>query len=190
MSQIFWVLLSIFFPSDEDVEALRKSAPSYLTTEAARENLVWARAASFQFNVDPHLVLAIAWNESRYTVDAVTQEIGGKVSCGVMTAIPTKNVESCKQITSSLQAGYVSGAGHLRTWFDACRQNQTCALLGYAGGYRLINACKEGPVYRRGTEIDKCVQIPAKLIWRAGVIGKRPGSGPASKTNRTKKPQS
>lgn len=190
MSHVLWLVLSIFFPSDEDVEALRQSAPSYLTTETAREHLVWARVASMESNVKPDLVLAIAWNESRYTVDAITHEIGGKISCGVMTPIPTKDKESCKDITASLANGYRAGAGHLRTWLDACRQNETCAILGYAGGYRLINACKEGPVLReyKGVEIDKCKTIPAKLLWRAKLIGK--GPGPKSKTAPTKKPQS
>jgi hypothetical protein len=145
------VFLRLLVPAS-DAEALRRTAPQYLDHELAAEHLAAARVAGAVFSVDPDLLLAIAWRESRYVASAVTAETGGRVSCGVMTPEPTTN---CVQQT--VLDGYLAGARHLRVWLDATH-SERAALLGYAGGYRLIEACRRGPVLRvRGKlALDLC----------------------------------
>lgn len=147
-----------------------------LTDAAAAANLAAARAAGTAEGVDPYLLLYIAWHESRFNPRERTPESGGRESCGVMTPFPRAH---CTR--RSLDAQYLVGAEHLRGWFDACRgnarrdnarhSNARCALLGYAGGYRLIYACRRGPMRRRrGHEtIDLC-DTPWLFLYGADEI--------------------
>lgn len=154
-------LLTWFVPAS-DAEALRRTAPQYLDHELAAEHLAAARVAGAAYRVDPDLLLAIAWRESRYATNATTAETGGRVSCGVMTPEPTAR---CSRQT--VLDGYLAGARHLRVWLGATR-NEHAALLGYAGGYRLIAACRRGPVLRvrGGLSLDLCVTRElARVAW-------------------------
>lgn len=146
---IAW-LLSV--PSASDVEALRRYAPQDLTLETAQDHLFNARIAARIYRVDADLVLAIAYHESHFTI-TVTQEHDGLTSCGVMTPEP---LVDCK--SSTLLDGYMAGAAHLKMWITSARGNMRTALLGYAGGYRMINACAAGPVlrHRGGRDVDIC----------------------------------
>lgn len=136
--------------SDHDADALRSTAPDYLTVETARQHLGAARVAGLVTGTDPSLLLSVAWHESRYDHRAKTVEPGGKMSCGVMTPVPM-TPSQCKQ--TSLVASYVLGAQHLAGWFTATRDTRT-ALIGYAGGYVGIRFCadpKNARDYRCGT---------------------------------------
>lgn len=161
MSILITLVTVLLTTTDADVEALRKTAPSYLTTETAREHLVYARLAGLAYGIDPDLLLSIAWYESRYTVDVVGPEVRGKHACGVMQPI----MENGCPPNPTLLGGYVEGASHLRTWIDASRGNLRTAMLGYAGGYALIKACGEGPlmVERSGRQIDLCTVVDVRL---------------------------
>lgn len=141
MIQILAFLFSLVVVHD-DAERLRDSAPYYLTIDTAREHIGAARLAALTYNVDPAVLLSIAHHESRYQRGEVTRESRGKVSCGVMTPEPTHAKGVCMSATSSLAAGYLAGAKHLRGWLDACRGNVYCALTGYAGGFYLIRYCR------------------------------------------------
>jgi hypothetical protein len=147
-------LLTLLLTPPQDVEALRSTAPSYLTTDTAREHLLAARVAAASYNLDADLLLAIAWYESRYTVNAIGPLVRGKRACGVMQPI----MENGCQKNPTLMEGYLEGAKHVRTWLDASRGDMNLAMLGYAGGYALINKCKEGPlmVTRGKREVDLC----------------------------------
>lgn len=162
-------LFALYNPSPQDVEALRQSAPYYLTTETAEVHLVSARVAARRYRLDPDLLLSIAHHESRYVVDTVTPEIGGKVSCGVMTPYPVDK-GTCPSEESKLQDGYMAGAAHLRGWFDACKDNRYCALLGYAGGFALIFACNRGPVFRFKDHGDNLCNTPGVFMTRRNYI--------------------
>lgn len=154
-------LLTFLLTTPQDVEALRKTAPTYLTTDSAREHLFAARVAAATHNVDADLLLSIAWFESRYTVDAVGPVVRGKRACGVLQPI----MESGCQKKQTLLEGYLVGAEHLRTWIDASRGNMRTAMLGYAGGYALIKACAEGEVLveRGGRRVDLCTVVDARM---------------------------
>lgn len=157
-------LLLSLLPAPADAEALRVTAPQYLTAETAPTHLALARAASVAAGVDPDLVLSIAWFESRYRARTVTAEPRGKTSCGVMTPIPRRRC-----VAPSLAAGYLEGALHLRQWLDACRGSIVCALRGYAGGYALIRACRAGPYFadRGGRSVNICVRAAGERLRRA-----------------------
>jgi soluble lytic murein transglycosylase-like protein len=143
---ILALLLALLgFPiTDVDADALRSTAPTYLTLETARDHLAAARVAGAAHGIDPDLLLSIAWHESRYDVASSNRkEPGGKVSCGVMTPIPMRRDHAskrCPEVTTSLIAGYLDGARHLRGWLRATG-HQRVALLGYAGGYVGIKHC-------------------------------------------------
>ncbi len=145
------------------VSHLRSTAPTYLTTDAdARDHLASALVAGAAYAV-PALLSSIAWHESRYQQRQITPEVGGHASCGVMTPEPTTRA-GCRRATSTLLSGYLAGARHLRGWLDVCGQNVACALWGYAGGYRLIAACRAG-VDSRGC------RVPWVFVERARAIG-------------------
>ena len=161
MQILIRIVLALLTPVDDrDVEGLRAFSPTYLTTETAGEHFYWARLASVIHRQDPYMVLAIAKHESNFKQDAITKEIGGKWSCGVMTPVPTFSKEECSRQTSSLLAGYLAGAGHLYTWQhagDVFSPNE--ALRGVGGGYRLIRACRKAAVLRHGTYGDDLCNI-------------------------------
>lgn len=162
---IILILLALLCPSPEAVEALRQSAPKYLTTESAQAHYTASQAAAVWYGVEPELLLAIAYRESKYTVDTVGPTVRGKVACGVMQPLMET---SCS--TQTLLDGYMTGAKHLRHWLDTktCRGVLRCAMLGYAGGYALLRACADGPVLvdRNGRQFDLCT-IPAITFARA-----------------------
>lgn len=158
MQILLQIALAIFTPtSDADAEALHRFAPSYVTIDTAREHVWAARVASAAYGVDADMTIAIAYHESRFTHNVVSKEAGGRVSCGVMTPYPTK---TC--VSKPLLAQYLDGARH---WAIDWRRagdvrNDREALLGYAGGYRMIRRCRQGPVLRHKTHGDDLCRTP------------------------------
>src|SRR4029077_5292767 len=134
----------VLLASNHDAEALQRTAPEPIEIEVARENLAAARIAGIAYRIDPDLALAVAAHESRYKADAIGPESGGRVSCGSMTPEPVANC-SARQTTLD---GYLAGVAPRRGWIGATASMHE-ALLGYAGGYRLIKACRVGPVVVR-----------------------------------------
>lgn len=146
---------------------LATDAVDVSTAEAAEH--AWAAVvAADVVGGDPALLLSIAWHESRYHATERTPEVGGKVSCGVMTPEPGR---SCPAATMTVLGGYLAGAEHLRGWMVACRGHEHCALLGYAGGGRLIRLCQDQP------DLRAC-QTPRVFLGRAAMIAaeRRPRS--------------
>ena len=147
-------LVSFFFVTAEDADRLRATAPAYLTVETARTHYGAARIASAIAGVDPDQLLAIAWHESRYDFGYVQHEppdpdhpeLGPRVSCGAMT--PRPHYGGCEPWELTPIGGYVAGARHLRTWIDLCRGDQICGLTAYAGGGKLVTACRDGSDHR------------------------------------------
>ena len=171
MTALIAVILALFSPR-ADAEALARTAPSDLSIGAAVLHLGAARAAALETGTDPELVLSISWHESRYVSNAVGVEPGGRVSCGVLTPEP---VARCGRV--GLVDQYVAGARHLRVWMDAT-PSLHAALLGFAGGYRLIAMCQRGPVIIR-PGVDACL-TPEVFMWRAAWIRRELARGPNS----------
>ena len=154
--------------------ALRQTAPSYLTTtEEAALHLGASTFAGELFSVDPAVLLALAYRESRYTLGVTGPKVKGTHACGLLQ--PTMHVETCREQT--VLGGYLEGARHLRTWLDTktCHGDLRCALLGYAGGYALLNGCAAGPVMveRSGRRADLCGFVVDSITTRAGWIRSR-----------------
>ena len=152
-------------PSPSAVEGLRRTAPEPITTEVAAEHVLAARLVAATYGLDANLILSIDAHESRYS-DAVTPESGHRFSCGPMTPSP---IARCAG--AGILVGVQSGADHLAGWIRAERGDLRRALLGYAGGYRLLQACAAGPVLRErlGGEIDLC-RTPEVFLARAAWI--------------------
>jgi hypothetical protein len=157
------VLTAILTPtSDADAEALHRFSPNEVTVARAYDHVWSARVAAAIYHVDADMVLAISWHESRFTDSVVATESGGRVSCGTMTPYPTRRC-----VHKSLLEQYLDGTrhwvidwGHARDVRDARE-----VLLGYAGGYYLIHACREGPVLRYETHGDDLCKTPEVFWW-------------------------
>lgn len=162
MLNLITFIVSLFV-TDGDARALQRTAPELITIAAARDNYASAQIASVVYDVDTTLVLAIAMHESHLQPNAIGPESGHRVSCGPMTPMP---VASC--VDESMLAGYLAGAKHLRGWIDAMHGDERAALIGYAGGYRLIAACSHGQVIIR-PGVDACL-TPEVFRWRAAWI--------------------
>jgi hypothetical protein len=137
-----------------EAEALRATAPTYLSLWSAAQHLGAARFAAVRFDVDPPTLLAIAYHESRFAIGTQTREPsdagGDRVSCGVMTPVPKRR---CDVLDLSLLGGYLAGAAHLRQWMDLCHARGRwrrdardgeilrCALWAYTGGLGFRGSC-------------------------------------------------
>lgn len=172
MDILIRIALALLTPtSDADAEALNRFAPNYVTIEAARAHVWAARVASAVYEVDADMTIAIAYHESRFTDNVVTTEPGGRVSCGAMTPYPTK---TC--VSKTLLAQYLDGTRHwaLDWWRAGDVRNDREALLGYAGGYRLIRSCRQGPVLRHKTHGDDLCKTPEVFGWiRSRIVAAR-----------------
>jgi hypothetical protein len=167
--------------SEADAVGLHRFAPDEVSVDHAYQHVWAARAATALFAVDAQpathanvlatvsaylawlfvvdgdLTLAIGFHESHFTDNVVSHEPGKRVSCGAMTPYPTR---TCVQKT--LLEQYFDGVHHLAIdWKHAgdVRSDRE-ALLGYAGGYYLIRACRQGPVLRFKTYGDDLCLTP------------------------------
>lgn len=154
------ILLSLIVTTAE-AEGLRATAPRDLTIEEATEHLTAARAVAQAFNIDETILLAIAYRESRYTLGLPGRPINGRMACGVMQVI----VKLGRCAPQSHEDEYTAGALELTQWMKA-QPDIERALLGYAGGYRLLNHCKTEPKDKR-CGIGRAVLARAKRIKRS-----------------------
>jgi len=153
--------LVVMFQDPRDVEALRRTAPSYLSEETAGTHLAAARIAGAIYGIQPEIALAVAWHESRYQLDVIGPLVRGKRACGVMQHTPLKH---CPK--PSLLRDYLTGARHLKWWIRAQRGDLSRALIGYAGGYALLEKCDRGEAPRT-CPIARIHLARAKRIKRA-----------------------
>ncbi len=177
LHQIITAVFSLFVSTSDATALMRTARDTRLTVETAKQHVAAARFAAVVTDTDPDLLLAIGHHESRYETAAVTAEAGGKISCGVMTPEPTYDEERCAEATRSLLVGYLHGAEHLRGWIAATRGDVHAALLGYAGGGRLIRFCDDTAAHddHRGCRFPRDIQERARRIRsarasRTGVI--------------------
>jgi hypothetical protein len=172
------LILRLLFVSPAEGAALASTAPAYLDADRAADHLRWARLAGTAFDVDPSLLLATAWHESRYSAGEVTRESQHRVSCGVMTPVPHR--APCSAWELSVRGGYWEGAQHLRTWLNICRGRDhthdtryaRCAVLAYAGGGWLVKKCAHDGVAEVRPGVDACAlftqyQVRSRWIRRA-----------------------
>jgi hypothetical protein len=174
MEQLIAAVFTLF-TSIVDVpaaEALVSTAKdTKLTVETATLHVASARFAGILTDIDPDLLLAISHHESRYQPTVVGPLVRGKRACGVMQHVPITT--KCPE--PSILRDYVNGAKHLAGWIRAQRGDLKRALIGYAGGYALLDLCDRGEAPRTCT-IANYHLARAKRIKRARELGKtRPG---------------
>lgn len=168
MQQLIAALFSLFV-STSDAEALTRLPDTRLTVETARSHIAATRFVGALTNIDPDLLLAIAYHESRFELDVVGPTVGNaKHACGVMQHVPTA---SCPE--PSLLRDYLDGARHLETWIRAQHGNVERALIGYAGGYALLKLCDRG-------EAPRACSIASVNLARAKRIKRLRQAGAAS----------
>jgi hypothetical protein len=155
-----------------EAQALQETAPLYLTQTSASQHLGAARVVGEKYDIDPTVLLSVAYHESRFVVGLRTREIGGRVSCGVMTPIPQAR---CAPEELTLLGGYLAGAAHLRAWIDVCHAVdhwrhdvndaviRRCALWAYAGGRGFRAFCETHP-HRPGCDAVTKFEERARLI--------------------------
>jgi len=156
-----------------EAEALRATAPAYLSRWSATQHLGAARLAAVSFDVDVSTILAIAYHESRFVITTRTREPKGRVSCGVMTPVPKRR---CSADELTLLGGYMAGAEHLRAWIDACHaadrwrhdvddaEIRSCALWAYAGGRGFQAFCAKRRGRPRGcTAVGQFRRMAARI---------------------------
>jgi len=163
-----------------EIRAFQATAPAYLTLPSAAQHLGAARVAAIRYSVDPAMLLSVAYHESRFVVDLRTREVGGRVSCGVMTPIPRPR---CTAAELTVLGGYLAGAAHLRTWIDVCHARdrwrhdaddeaiRRCALWAYAGGrgFRAFCAAHEGhPGCDAVAKFEDRARAIRRALWVAG----------------------
>lgn len=168
--------LAWWLTSASDADALRRTAPAYLDATSARAHLAAARVAGVAHRLDPYLLLAIAYRESRYDPNAVTREKSGKLSCGLLMTTEPLGVP-CPP--PSIIGGYLAGAAHLDEWRRATGSLHA-GLLGYAGGYAMLRACGRGPIVREraGVEVDLCsTPEVARARWMRRLVERRGAEG-------------
>ena len=108
----------------------------------ARAHVEAARAASQETGQSTTLLLAMAYVESRYRLDAYAYR-RGKHLCGPLQ-IATRSKELCDELRSDIHFSYLSAAQHLATWGSTkkCKLSlnvELCSLQGYSGGWKAIN---------------------------------------------------
>lgn len=167
MSVILALLLHALAPTSAEVEAFRQTDPQDLTYDKASEHLLAARIAGAFHHVDPSLLLAVAWHESRYQDRVITKEPWHRVSCGPMTPIPHR--APCSNDELSTTGGYLAGAEHLKMWLGICKGSEWCALTAYAGGRGLVLICAHGGHSINVNHRDAC-KAAGEFLWRTKVI--------------------
>lgn len=144
--------------------SLRSVAGSYITTdEIAKLHAEAALEAEEQTGINANLLLGIGWVESRYNPDAlsrqqcksqnckrittpwpgVNQPPGSRPTwyCGVTQVGGSISWPDCQKLRENLKLNYLAGAKHLAYWAtqkpckNPKKDNYSCALRGYNGGY-------------------------------------------------------
>jgi len=188
---MYEVLVAVFtlltsFVDVPAAEALVSTAKdTRLTVETAAQHVAAARFAAVITDIDPDLLLAIAHHESRYEPSVVGPLVRGKRACGVLQHVPIRG----KCPAPSLLRDYVNGAKHLAVWIRAQRGDLKRALIGYAGGYALLELCRrdEAP---RACSIASYHLARTKRIKQARELGKqRLGTRVRPLTKRAAQPQ-
>lgn len=179
--RFFMVLLSQ--DTAELANKAQANAPTYLTADTAMLHAVAAKmAATPQVSAD--LLIGMAWVESRYYPTATSRlengvrvvgipkwtdppaYVTGPFFCGVTQAEAEYSWARCIELRNIFTV-YQTTAIELGKWFrsPSCTSADDllqCVLWGYGGGHPAIEA--------------KTSTYPARVIWRAGLLKRKPAS--------------
>jgi hypothetical protein len=146
---MIWIALRIFLalqPSSPElnsheilVENVHQLAP-HLDGAEAKLHLEAALTAAGP-GVEPELLLAMAYVETRFTPTAISS-VRGKRFCGPLQTNAHGDRFDCL-VMSDLVVGYAVGAIELRKWLKVTRGDLAAALRGYGCGfYGVENECR------------------------------------------------
>jgi len=161
MIDILTAFALAFLADATDVERLRQTAPTCLTTTTARDQLGAARAAANKYSVRPELLLGIASRETCHGARLIAREKSGHYSCGV-GQVTNLTGGPCEAFTLTVIGGYLESARVLNAFAMVCKGDEHCALTGYAGGFYLISYCRKNAHAHCG--------IPSDYLARAARI--------------------
>lgn len=145
---------------DALVSAIVWSAPHEVSKPTAAEHVDAAIAATDGTTIDPVLLLAMAYYESRYTMDAVSRLVchrhvchrqtgtwpsrkpgkgfAGPYFCGPIQ-LKARTWKACLKLRDDdLVTAYTRVVKQLEEWLAATRNDLTRALTGYCGGFALL----------------------------------------------------
>ncbi len=155
-------------------DAVYKVSPgTYLTKEASYKQAKAAIEASTQ-EISVEVLLAMAWLESRYSVNAVSRVENGirktgipawktppqntrSFFCGVTQASAGDSWILCQKFRD-VSVAYRTTVRELTQWLSVCNHNLSCALTGYSGGF---------PALKTGNHYAATILYRADLIRRA-----------------------
>lgn len=169
-------------PVDPLVLAVMDLQPT-LTSEQAAWHVELARAAVAGTNIEVERILGMAQAESSFDQRSVSRlecsgdvcqrklgvllawgpHIKGRYFCGVMQIRAGHSRKRCDALRADVAGNYVRGVQTLLTFYNdprcrRARDRMYCALLGYGGGYPLIEIGKHrypGKVERRMQRVKK-----------------------------------
>lgn len=128
----------------------RVGTPAYMSPEHALLHATAATIAARETQLEPELLLAVAWVESRFDASATSRVVNGKRKtgswtswwepagsgprfCGVMQTIAGSDWAACVD-QRALLVGYRTGAAELRAWLRMSRGDIRAALNGHGCG--------------------------------------------------------
>jgi len=131
------------------VEKTRKLAPT-LDVATAKLHVESAIAAAKSQGLQPELLLAVAYVESRFDPTATSrveidrrktgrwaseQPAGtGPRFCGIMQTQAGSSWATCL-VMRDLDIGYLVGARELKSWLRYCHGDVACTISGHGGGF-------------------------------------------------------
>lgn len=90
---------------------------------------------SYEESLDPFIVSALIYHESRYKADAKSKA----GACGLTQVIPKYVKPTCKQLQSNTDLSVETGISVLKTWFVKSKGSYYRALQCYNSGYYCSN---------------------------------------------------
>lgn len=149
------------------IAAILALCPNYLNKQSATENAEAAMVAAKASGLEPELLLAMAYTESRYNPNALSRIECPKGKCRRVTGVWASETmppnarpswfcgvtqvggnvswERCREFAHDIKLSYATAAEHLNTWLlvPQCRAKAgddrlACALTGYGGGFKAI----------------------------------------------------
>lgn len=178
INKLLTAIFDFFINISTLAEGAQARAPQYLTRETAVTHALAAKIAEAP-GVSAELLLAMAYVESRYDSRATSRVrdgerrtgipkwesppkgVTGPYFCGVTQAIAGHSWKRCLELRD-LHTAYQATAGEIKKWLGYCRNDITCALTGYGGGF---------PAIKAGTST-----YPARVLSRARAIRKAASS--------------
>lgn len=174
LTKLLSLLVDLFVNTSALADGVYAQAPQYVSREQASQHAAEASMAQ-RPGISAEILLALAFVESRYSPLATSRVENGKrvtgipkwgtppngvagpYFCGVTQAQAGFSWKRCQELRD-IRIAYQTTAWELHKWMRVCRNDITCALTGYGGGFPAIRA--------------KTSTYPARVLSRARALRK------------------